>query len=71
MAEWLSLCAPLLRPRVLLVGSWARTWHCSAGHVEVVSHVPQLEAPTTKSIQLYTGGDLGRKRKKEKGLASC
>src|SRR3712207_7014573 len=36
------------------VGSWARTWHCLAGHVEVVSHIPQLEEPATKKIQLCT-----------------
>ena len=32
--------------------SWARTWHCSSNHAEVASHMPQLEEPTTKNIQL-------------------
>ena len=31
------------------------TWNCSSGHGEVVSHIPQLEGPTTKNIQLCTG----------------
>src|SRR3712207_7954054 len=40
--------------------SWARTWHCSSNHAEAASHIPQLEEPTTKNIQLCTGG-LDRK----------
>ena len=32
--------------------SWAQTWHCSLNHVEAASHLPQLEGPTTKNIQL-------------------
>ena len=36
-------------------GSWARTWHHSSNHAQVVSHTPQLEGPTTKNIQLCTG----------------
>ena len=46
--------------------SWARTWHCSSNHAEAASHMPQLEGPTTKNIQLCTRGALGRKRKKIK-----
>ena len=42
-------------------GSWVRTWHRSSGHVEVASHMPQLEGPTT----MYWG-DLGRKSRKKK-----
>ena len=45
-------------------GSWARTWHHSSGHAEAVSHMPQLEGPTTKNIQLCTGGLWGEKGKK-------
>ena len=45
--------------------SWARTWHCSSSHTEAVSHMPQLEGPTTKSIQLCTGGLWGEKGKKQ------
>ena len=41
--------------------SWARTWHCSSNHAEAASHMPQLEGPTTKNIQLCTGGLWGEK----------
>ena len=44
-------------------GSWARTWRRSSGHAEVAYHMPQLEGPTTKNIQLGTGGLWGEKRK--------
>ena len=46
--------------------SWARTWHCSLGHAEAASHIPQLEEPTTRNIQLCTGGLWGEKGKKKK-----
>ena len=55
MAEWLSLCPALQQPGVHRFGSWAQTWHCLLGHVEAVSHMSQLEEPTTKNIQLCTG----------------
>ena len=35
------------------LGSWARTWHRLSGHVEAVSHMPQLEGPTTKYTAVY------------------
>src|SRR3712207_8317678 len=41
--------------------SWVRTWHCSSDHAEAASHMPQLEEPTTKNIQLCTGGLWGEK----------
>ena len=44
--------------------SWARTWHCSSNHAEAASHMPQLEGPTTKNIQLCTRGLWGEKGKK-------
>ena len=44
--------------------SWARTWHCSSNHTEAASHMPQLEGPTTKNIQLCTGELWGEKGKK-------
>ena len=47
--------------------SWARTWHCSSNHAEAASHMPQLEGPTTKDIQLCTGG-LWEKKEKNKVL---
>ena len=43
--------------------SWARTWHCSSNHAEAASHMLQLEGPTTKNIQLCTGGLWGEKGK--------
>ena len=58
MAEWLSSCTPLQRPRF---GSWAQTWYCSLGHVEAASHMPQLEGPTTK-IYNYVLGVFGEKK---------
>ena len=66
MAEWLCLCPLLGRPRVSEVGSWAWTWHHSSGHVEVAPHMPQLEGPTIKNIQLWGGGLRGFGEKKKK-----
>ena len=43
-------------------GSWAWTWHCSSNHAEAASHMPQLEGPTTKKVQLCTGG-FGEEKK--------
>ena len=45
--------------------SWAQTWHRSPGNAEVASHMPQLEGPTEKNIQLCTGG-FGEKKEKNK-----
>ena len=37
------------------------------GHVEVASHMPQLEGPTTeKNIQLCSGGTWGEKKQEKK-----
>ena len=65
MAEWLSSCTPLQRPRVLRFGSWVWTWARSSNHAEAASHMPQLEGPTTKNIQLCTRGLWGEKGKIE------
>ncbi|WP_261090198.1 hypothetical protein, partial [Streptococcus mitis] len=35
---------------------WAQTWHCSLGHVEAASHMPQLEGPTTRRYNYVLGG---------------
>ena len=65
VAEWLSSRAPLQGgPVFRWFESWARTWHCSSGHAEAASHMPRLEGPTTKNIQLCTGGLWGEKGKK-------
>ena len=47
-------------------GSWAQTWHRSLGHVEVASHMPQLEGLTTKKICNYVLGGLGEKKQGKK-----
>ena len=62
LAEWLSSRALFWRPRVLLFGSCAQRGHCSSGHAEVVSPMPQL-GPTTKNTQLCTGELWGEKGK--------
>ena len=36
---------------------------CSSSHAEAASHMAQLEGPTTKNIQLCTGGLWGEKGK--------
>ena len=43
--------------------SWARTRRCLSSHAQAASHVPQLEGPTTKNIQLCTRGLWGEKGK--------
>ena len=64
VAEWLSSRAPLqAAPVFRWFESWAQTWHCSSGHAEAASHMPQLEEPTAKNIQLCTGGLWGEKGK--------
>src|SRR3712207_8226911 len=35
-------------------------------HAEAASHIPQLEEPTTRNIQLCTGGLWGEKGKKDR-----
>ena len=46
-------------------GSWAQTWYHSSGHAEAVSHVPQIEGPTT-TIYSYVLGGLREKKQEEK-----
>ena len=45
--------------------SWVRTWHRSLSHAGAASHMPQLEGPTTKNIQLCDGELWGEKGKKK------
>ena len=72
VAKWLSLHAPLCSPGCHRFGSQARTWHCSSGHAEVVSHITQPEGPNNQNIELCPGGALGRrKRKKKKVQSQC
>ena len=63
MAKWLNSRPPLQQPRVLQFTSWTWTRHQSSSHAEAASHMPQLEGPTTKNIQLCTGGLWGEKGK--------
>ena len=63
VAEWLSSHALLRRPGFHGFGSWAGTWHRSLGHAEAASHMPQLEGPTTKNVQLCAGGLWGERGK--------
>ena len=52
------------RPVFYWFESWTRTWHCSSDHAEAASHMPQLEGPTMKNIQLRTWRLWGEKGKK-------
>ena len=45
--------------------SQALTRHCSSGHAEVVSHIAQPEALTTR-IYNYVLGSFGEKKEKKK-----
>ena len=42
-----------------------QTWHHSSGHAEAVSHMPQVEGPTTK-IYNYVLGGFGEKKQGKK-----
>ena len=50
-------------PRFPQLGSWAQTSHLSSSHAEVVSHIAQLEGPTTRiyNYVLEGFGEEGRK----------
>ena len=65
MAEWLGSHARFSGPGFRWFESWAWTWHCSSGHAEAASHMPQLEGPTTKMYNYVLGG-FGEKKKKNK-----
>ena len=49
--------------------SWVQTWHRSSGHVEVASHIPQLEGPATKIYNCVQAG-FGEIKQKKKRLAT-
>ena len=66
VAEWLSSCAPLWRPRVLPVWILGADMAPLPGHGEAVSHMPHLEGPTTKKYTTIYWEDLGEKKRKEK-----
>ena len=73
MAEWLSSRAPLQVAQCFVGSNPGRG---SSNHAEAASHMPQLEGPTTKNIQLCMGvlwGEKGKKKslKKKKKKKSC
>ena len=62
--EWLISGAPLQVAQCFVSSNpGCGQWHCSSSHAEAASHMPQLEGPTTKNIQLCTGGLWGEKGK--------
>ena len=63
MAEWLSSHAPLQAAQCFVGLNPGRTWRCSSNPTEAESHMPQLEGPTAKNVQLCTGGLWGEKGK--------
>ena len=63
VAEWLSSRARFGAPGFSRFGFWVRTRYGSSGCAEAASHMPQLEGPTSKNIQLCTGGLWGEKGK--------
>ena len=65
MAEWLSLCALLWQPRVLLVWILGMDMAPLISHAEVASHMAQLEGPATR-IYNYALGGFGKEKEKKK-----
>ena len=63
MAEWLSLRSAVWWPRVSPVQILGMDMALLTGRAEAASHLPQLEGPTTKNMQLCTGGLWGENRK--------
>ena len=47
------------------VGSWAWSGHCSSSHAEAVSHVAQLEGPTTRIYNYVLRGFVENKKKRK------
>ena len=65
VAQRLNSGAPISGSGFPRFGSWPRTWHCSSGHAEAASHMPQLEALTAR-IYYYVLGVFGEKKEKKK-----
>ena len=66
VAEWLSLCSLLWRPRVSPVQILGADLHCSSSHTEVSSHIAEPEGPTTRIYNYVLGGFEDKKKKKKK-----
>ena len=64
VTQWLNSRALLWQPRVHRFRSWAWawTWHHLSGHAEVVSHLAELEGPTTSIYNYALGLWEGKKR---------
>ena len=69
MAEWLGSPALLRRARVLLVPILSGDVAPLISHVEVASHMPQLEGPTTRICNYVLGGFGEKKQGKKRRLA--
>ena len=65
MAVWLSSCAPASGAQGFITSSNPGCRHGTAHQAmaEAVSHMPQLEGPTTKTTQLCTGRLWEKKEK--------
>ena len=44
--------------------SWVPTWYRSSSHAEAVSHIAEVEGPTTR-IYIYVLGGIGEKKEKK------
>ena len=64
MAEWLSLHAPLQAAQCFIGSNHGHGHGTASNHAEAASHMPQLEGPTMKNIQLCARGLWGEKGKK-------
>ena len=65
VAEGVSWCALLRGPGFCQFGFRVQTWHRSSSHVEVASHIAQLEGTTTRTYNYVLGG-FGEKKRKQK-----
>ena len=65
VAEWLSSCTPLWRPRVSLVWILAPLIRPCWSHAEAISHIAQPEAFTIRIYSCVLGGFEEKKKKKK------
>ena len=72
MAEWLSSCALLQRPRVSQVLILGMDMAHSSSHAETVSHIAHPEALTTRIYNYVLGGfgEKNRKKRKKKKIGN-
>ena len=65
MAEWLSLCTLLQRGRISPVRILGMDLALLISHAEAVSHIAELEGPTTRIYNYVLGGFGEKKGEKE------